>query len=611
MNIAMHVNEVGHNPDLVQNVFICHNNERSVEYFLRLESPMKSGETVELLTNYGIAYEAIRERKGYGRRNLYRGLHSDEDSSVELKRNFAEREDAENTIMMLECSDIVAMLDFIYENVWEPIQIMAKAHWNAPASSEAPSTLQWVALRRIYWLRGAFTRRILNLEKETDDDPNVYPYKASLVYCRELLSKMEDDRTSIRVSSDSLQAVGMAIQAEVREEIFFLMREKLPAPLGDPAVWCPMGARLLKSLSDCATHLLLKESAGILSNEGKATLLGYLLHSAKTAAEELRASLKRGDEVPDSLAFDSGVGKDSVLSRPLGKLLSTVKGSAAFYLQNNTTPKAYLAGVAQKFAYFDCMALANLEPQLGDFAIPLEYSKKFVMAPYGGIREEDARRELAAVPTSIPSTTDGPIRVNETWYLIWQIVYPAYAIASEFLKDADYMLKKLCEVVGVDPRLAHFAVTRGMKGELDEALRERYSRASPARKANRRKTRTSRSDGIATKKRKASTNRKQDASSKQMPRFKARPNGRPPAKMIREGKPDEELESGYRWPEGWIKKVFQRQSGDSKGGTDRYWYPPGLPRGKKLRSMKEVYRFLNALEGANGDVLRAWNLFKK
>lgn len=49
------------------------------------------------------------------------------------------------------------------------------------------------------------------------------------------------------------------------------------------------------------------------------------------------------------------------------------------------------------------------------------------------------------------------------------------------------------------------------------------------------------------------------------------------------GSPTEDLEGG--WPKGWTKKVFERKSGATKGGKDRYWYSP--VNGFKFRSMVE------------------------
>jgi hypothetical protein len=70
-----------------------------------------------------------------------------------------------------------------------------------------------------------------------------------------------------------------------------------------------------------------------------------------------------------------------------------------------------------------------------------------------------------------------------------------------------------------------------------------------------------------------------------------------PAKEIWSGRPDEVIEGG--WPDGWIKKTFERQSGKTAGTTDSYWYSPIAKI--RLRSMKEVTTFLNLLPQCNGD----------
>jgi hypothetical protein len=53
----------------------------------------------------------------------------------------------------------------------------------------------------------------------------------------------------------------------------------------------------------------------------------------------------------------------------------------------------------------------------------------------------------------------------------------------------------------------------------------------------------------------------------------------------------------------WVKKVFARKNGASKGATDRYWYSP--KQKFKLRSMVQVRKFLKALAETKGDEKRA------
>ena len=69
------------------------------------------------------------------------------------------------------------------------------------------------------------------------------------------------------------------------------------------------------------------------------------------------------------------------------------------------------------------------------------------------------------------------------------------------------------------------------------------------------------------------------------------------------GPPDDVLEGG--WPPGWIKKKIGRKSG---GRRDPYWFSPITQ--KKLRSLPEVKRFMDALQKSNGDEDEAWAIFK-
>lgn len=75
--------------------------------------------------------------------------------------------------------------------------------------------------------------------------------------------------------------------------------------------------------------------------------------------------------------------------------------------------------------------------------------------------------------------------------------------------------------------------------------------------------------------------------------------GRKASPLVSEGAPDDVYPGTGDWPAGWKKRVFQRQSGATKGQFDSYWYTPILQ--VKLRSMAEIRRWLAAMEQTNGD----------
>jgi hypothetical protein len=608
-NIPMYVNEVGHNNKSKQNVFICHKDGRRVEYFIKVDSPLKKNDRIELLTNYGKVYEDIRERKGYGWRNTHRGLPSDEDRASELKRNFAEREDAENAIILLACPDLVGMIEFVKERIWLPVWTKAQAFQaslNDPAShgeAPPPSREQWIALRRIHWLRSVLLRRIRDLE--LTGATYGYPYKSSLSYCRDLLDSMEQNRFSVTVkSSESLYAIGEAIRQEIIEEMLYAMQAKLLMPF-DRAVWCPLSVGLLQTLSDQVSVLLLS-TKGNPSTEQKMALRGEILAAAEASANDFRKATKGGG-VPNSLSFGSGIGigKGSIISGSLKNLWGTVKCSNSFYLDNSTIPKGFLAGIGRMLAYYDSLILASVEPHQGDsFHLELTPSENFVMTQYNGMDESDQLGKLASMPRPIDSCAKTSIAVNETWYLVWQLIYVVHTFATEFLDGTDDTLKILCTKIGVDYKLAQFAVTRGMQLERNEGLRKRCCQKPRKRKAKRHLgSDPSARKGPSKKRRKALSKSDTNCGLKAGPNKKAKTS----AKEIWFGTPGpDEIPGG--WPEGWTKRTFERQSGESKGHTDSYWYTPILKM--KLRSIKEIKRFMGYLHDSSGDEAQAWKICK-
>jgi len=65
---------------------------------------------------------------------------------------------------------------------------------------------------------------------------------------------------------------------------------------------------------------------------------------------------------------------------------------------------------------------------------------------------------------------------------------------------------------------------------------------------------------------------------------------------------------GDKYPEGWIIHIHKRQSGESGGRhIDRYWFTKG---GKKLRSTKEIERFLIAMKLSQGNEELAVKIFE-
>lgn len=111
-------------------------------------------------------------------------------------------------------------------------------------------------------------------------------------------------------------------------------------------------------------------------------------------------------------------------------------------------------------------------------------------------------------------------------------------------------------------------------------------------------------------KKKAKTKKQTSGSKAPSPKKQTSPGTkRGAAPMVWEGRPDESLEGG--WPDGWIKRLYSRMSGETTGRKDRYWFPPEStgPANLKLRSMLEVKRYLKAFR-ETGDVDTAFKARK-
>jgi hypothetical protein len=62
-------------------------------------------------------------------------------------------------------------------------------------------------------------------------------------------------------------------------------------------------------------------------------------------------------------------------------------------------------------------------------------------------------------------------------------------------------------------------------------------------------------------------------------------------------------------PKGWIREIYKREKGASKGHKDNYWISP--KKDMKFRSLVQAKKFLTALKVTKGDKEKANKLRKK
>lgn len=643
-HIAMYVNEIGHNNNLKQNVFIGEDYDRTVIYSIHLDAPLIRGESVELFTNYRSVYEQVRERKGYGRKNLSWGLKCDRDRASRFSRNFGDRIDAETLVHSDSSSDLMcdlwqlqSMIDFVHDIIWAPIFEYIKpflASQNFQCS--ALHCQQWVALRRIYWLgENVFTKKLSALEEVISREEKLFasysrlphfeqcffPYRGFVAELRKSVQEMMNMtpvvsivERGIKLPTESGASVLDAIHDEIAEEILYKCRGQLPLPF-DQALWCPVSQWLLNEL--CILTVPLR----LISDEAKKSLVKqalkrYYFTAAENAASEVWKYLDSFN-AEKALSFQGGLRTDkTILSTSPEKLLKLAEIYESFYFGYSTVPKCFLAAVLDELAYIDSPQVGDLAPQESRKERPLEHDLDFVMVIFKGFGTSIGQSQEHALLRSIPRSSSyqlrSPSRLNVTWYLVWQVFYPVYCFAQTFIKDY-CLVEELCKAIKISPALAGFAI-KGAFVPPQQVAYKRFLRLKDQSVDS--STSTNRSHKGRRKKAKIKCEKKKCAieptgrlgsshsSSSRSTASRLKPL------LLYEGPPDPKFLAGFleQWPAGWIQRVFQRQSGSSRGLTDHYWYSPVM--GYKLRSVVELKKFLTALQRFQNDENKAWSSLK-
>jgi hypothetical protein len=159
-HVSMYVNEVGHDNRLVENVCPL-DTPRSVSYYVFIDEPMKKGDKVELLVNYGEHYEEMRERRGYGKSNTL-GVKSDDHDYSRVRRNLRDRMQIEDSISSCFEEDIHGALNFFKTRVWDGLS--ASTSRSTPIANDLDTfRRQSIARRRLHWLSQKFRARLLQL----------------------------------------------------------------------------------------------------------------------------------------------------------------------------------------------------------------------------------------------------------------------------------------------------------------------------------------------------------------------------------------------------------------------------------------------------------------
>jgi len=572
---------------------------------------------VELLTNYGRSYKDKREREGYGFKNRLGKVKSDQDRASRFVRNFDRRVEIEEIVMShqhLGMPEFLSMVEYFSTKVWEPLVSEARRWARNTQRGISPLTCrQWTAIRRLQWLRDVFLERIENGITEANaggfHPPYAPPYVRCYEYCRHLLEgmrrdlflplfKMAEGETVVDLAGKSIWS---ALREDIIEETCYIVRDSLPMPF-DASMWCPRSLDLLEELCLLANPLAYTEPATLLIVQ-RDVLKGFQEAAVKARHDVLEAS---GTSVASSkLAFESGlrpyVGnvKGVRLTGTLQESLQITKSSSSFFFDNSVLPKGVKAAVIEKLAYVDLVA-AGIEVQVERYEPPMEVDNEFFMVECSAVSEhDDLPKSLSSVPRSASSMLRTASKINTTWYVVWQVAFPTHVLASQYLSGTDYSLEMLCSWLEIDPALMKFAVSRGIREDIDPRVRELMSTKNPHRKRHKKK---------GEKRRRKPTSDDYKPKKKQKEAAPKGPSARIPAQLLSEGEPRLVVPQNDWWPEGWKMRTYQRMSGASKGSTDEYWYTP--EKKLKLRSGAEISRFCKCMDLCGGDEERAWAVYK-
>lgn len=621
--IPMYVNEVGHS-GLKENVIIRDTHNRTTKYFVRLNESMEPGATIELLTNYGKQYEDVRVRKGYGLKSIHRQDKTDDDMGAKLKRNFHLRSLFETTCMTLSLPDLNRVSEYICNQIWVPLSEMVKQAFSAsdyPNSASRLSAIQWIAFLRLFWFRNTAERRLTYLAKAHENQPMAGLFCGGLIKaCSNSLQKIQfpasvslsdllNQLETGRNLTMKLRCVYDAITQEFTEEFYYELREYIRHPFCSE-MWCPLGIKVMRDLGSGFSRLKLKavEQSRKIDGSELETLLGAIATKFRRSVEDARV---------DDLCFSSGTSCERLSFNVLQRILNSEKvGKSASWIENNDKMPKALHALAH--TWFSGKHTFN---QKEDVLVPS--NKKFLV--FCGTEDVGSLKSFVAEAASWKpnQTEDYPI-LNRTYYKIWQIAYVLVACARHHLVESncDRIEAKISNLLGIERALIAYACREKMKVDTTKAAYLLYPEAKKSaeslfrsRVRGSRENKNSQNRDILKDSRKRSKNKQKSKADERPPKKRSdktqKPkssNGyvaqgsRPPAKQIYEGPPQIKLEyagQSMKWPEGWIQRTFQRQTGDSKGQTDYYFYSPQLHI--KLRSKKDVFRFLEKLNECGGD----------
>lgn len=600
--IPMYVNEVGYSRDLKQNVFSREAEDRVVRYYFYVDKPMAKGDTVELLSHYDNMFEPSRERKGYGLKNLFGGVKSDEDIAARLVRNVKDRLALENSLQTMNIADFQQILHMINSRiigavVGETDYFLTASRDNEGASSptetiKAPLLRQWIARRRLHWLfhmlkdrfknvverpryqsRSSSSMHVVGSEGAGNDDCELREQIVTM--CRmewtsfhqvlQWKNELCSSKNNLQENKEYYTSLIQALEFEMAEELLFVAHKTFPNPFADN-LWCPLAIELQRNVLRSISWHLAKRDCDL--PEAQDQLMCNLMRHVRGALGKIPHSENKKENSTVDVNGTVAMTSLSHLALTKGACVNMLKVTVEydcnplFRLKNDVTEvDVTMTNKSTTTAALDRKAKSQV----------IVASNKGEMVP-----QKDSTTVFDGIVQDVTRAEQEKLEVHLKWYVLKQLLPSIHGIVSVCVKwNSDiYSLSKLCSVLEVQESEAMRAISE--ISPLDEyELPPLHELDIPERKdlgceSNRR--------GGKGKKRKGITGSR----TKMKKPFK--PKRKLQKARVRTGKA-----AFFQtvWPVlkeqcGWNLDVGNRPG-------DHYYLPPGVHRGRPFRPRKDHF----------------------
>ena len=341
---------------------------------------------MELFTEYGEAYNDMRNRQGYGPKL---GVKPDTHFPSRLERDNENRrctkEIIDNTDGLPEMTELIVWT----HETWERLKAL-------PCCDDRLV----IAMSRVQWLIDQFERKLTKLvkfygvsfQREMPFGSNEWYHQLAVRFCRSMIQEMRVSSPKTFYAKFSSTAFATVVK-ETQEQVLFEVSDRLTWPC-EESVWSQTGAGLLLrfALGIANWKLQILELHAL-----QQQFTRFIDEAVKMLGKEEHVVFESGLREFDRSSFDWN---DKVVTVQRF-LKATQAGRNSRLLLNCQTPKALLAlsaGIASanKSQFWDAL---------------------FVMAPAGESHNGDFKA-LASRPLLYSQAKSS---INQVWYKIWQI----------------------------------------------------------------------------------------------------------------------------------------------------------------------------------------------